>query len=998
MRVRLLGGLGVDGLAERELGSRKGRRLLKVLALARGVPVPVDVLAEILWAEDAPARPGDQIGVLVSRLRSVLGTGRLPRSDVGYALLADWLDVDEVAALAASATAALAEGRLAAARAAVDAALALDRGPLLPDEDGPWVEAERAAAAAALARVRAVGVDAAAAAGDHAAAAALGESALARDPFDEVVLRAAMRAHLAAGRPASALAAYARVRERLAEDLGVPPTAETEAVHAAALVAADGDRPAATAATAPRSIVGRDAELVALERAASTPGVVVVRGPAGIGKSTLVEAWSAGRGALVGRCDALGRDLPLQPVADALARHLGTVGAEAAAALLGEEAAALAVVLGTGGAAVGPPAAVDASGGEARLFEALLDVVERATPVLVVEDLHDAGRSTLAWLAYAGRRARRLVVVVTARPGSAAIPGAATVEVGPLGVEALARLVGADRAAEVHDRTGGHPLLLAAGEGGFDAAASTLGEPTGSIVRAAAVLGEEVDVELLAAVLDQPAVELLEPLEAAAGAGLLVERGAGFALRHALVREALEAGVGAARRALLHRRAAMALAARPRPDALAVAVHAREGGDAAMASRWFTDASALALARFDAAAAAALADEAVGLDPSAVALAGRARLRMALFQLDAAADDAARAVAAGGGAPALEVAGWIAYYRRRADDARAFADEAAAATDDPVLRASCLALAGRIRHGAGDVVDAAARLEDAASGPAAARAVGAVWLAGLRLHQGRPADALAALDGVALDAGSAHPFVPLHGRFARVIGLASAGRIAPAAAAADELVAFAEGAGALGTRFVGVAANVRGWVRRFTGDVEAADDDTVRGLAATSAADGVGPVSEAMSEPFWVGRLDLADGRLVAGDPDGAAALAATLSGMDSWGGTMAWHQHHRRDLLRARLALLDGRRDEAEHLAAGVRADAAVRGARRYEVLAAALEATARGRGADVEALAPVVEGLRRCAGLDGWRSLAELAAATGVEAWRVEAERWRADVRTRI
>lgn len=74
--------------------------------------------------------------------------------------------------------------------------------------------------------------------------------------------------------------------------------------------------------------------------------LVVVEGDVGIGKTTLVEAWSqrVERDAVVlrGRCDELGRDLPLQPVADALADHLRVVGRERAADLLGEDAAALA--------------------------------------------------------------------------------------------------------------------------------------------------------------------------------------------------------------------------------------------------------------------------------------------------------------------------------------------------------------------------------------------------------------------------------------------------------------------------------------------------------------------------------------------------------------------------------------------------------------------------------------------------------------------------------
>lgn len=106
------------------------------------------------------------------------------------------------------------------------------------------------------------------AAGDHGAAAALAEQSLARDPYDEVILRALIPAHLAAGRPASALAAYGRVRARLGEDLGVPPTAETEAMYGRALAAADGDAVAPSPQrTAPPGVVGRTKEIAALDDA-----------------------------------------------------------------------------------------------------------------------------------------------------------------------------------------------------------------------------------------------------------------------------------------------------------------------------------------------------------------------------------------------------------------------------------------------------------------------------------------------------------------------------------------------------------------------------------------------------------------------------------------------------------------------------------------------------------------------------------------------------------
>ena len=272
VRVRVLGGFMVEGVADGDLGSRKARTLLKLLAVRRGSPVAIDTIAEVLWGDDQPSRPGEQVGVLVSRLRAVLGAERIRRTDAGYVLVADWIDVDELASLATAASRALNERRIGAARAAADAALAIARGPLLGDEDGLWIDSERAAVSATVTAVRRVAIDAAVAANDHTAAVALGEQLLASDPYDEVVLRAVMRAHLAVRRPAAALAVYARVRERLADDLGVPPTAETEALHATALAAADGDRagavvPARAVEQYDAGLVGRDRELAALDNA-----------------------------------------------------------------------------------------------------------------------------------------------------------------------------------------------------------------------------------------------------------------------------------------------------------------------------------------------------------------------------------------------------------------------------------------------------------------------------------------------------------------------------------------------------------------------------------------------------------------------------------------------------------------------------------------------------------------------------------------------------------
>ena len=136
LRVRVLGGFAVEGLEERALGTRKARLLLKRLAVAGGRPVSADELAAVVWGDELPSNPNDQISVLVSRLRGVLGADRLPRSDAGYCLAADWFDVVELDKSVAETEERLRSGETASALAAAHVVLGLATGGLLPDEDG----------------------------------------------------------------------------------------------------------------------------------------------------------------------------------------------------------------------------------------------------------------------------------------------------------------------------------------------------------------------------------------------------------------------------------------------------------------------------------------------------------------------------------------------------------------------------------------------------------------------------------------------------------------------------------------------------------------------------------------------------------------------------------------------------------------------------------------------------------------------------------------------
>ncbi|WP_220794358.1 AfsR/SARP family transcriptional regulator, partial [Nocardioides pelophilus] len=112
LSVRVLGDLTVDGSDLTRL-DRKSRSLLQLLALARGRPVSPDALVDALWGDDPPARPGDQLAVLASRLRRELGRDRIERTDGGYRLHTDWLDLAELEAVVVEAERRHAAGEIA---------------------------------------------------------------------------------------------------------------------------------------------------------------------------------------------------------------------------------------------------------------------------------------------------------------------------------------------------------------------------------------------------------------------------------------------------------------------------------------------------------------------------------------------------------------------------------------------------------------------------------------------------------------------------------------------------------------------------------------------------------------------------------------------------------------------------------------------------------------------------------------------------------------------
>ena len=1010
--MRVLGDFGVDGIEPQALGSRKARLALQLIALGGGQAVPAGVLIDALWDTAPPARPEDQLAVLMSRLRSVLGRDRIEHRDQGYLLRCDWLDATELAVLTREVEARGEAGHVTGAVAAARVALSLIRGDGPRPLPGEWAQLRQAELERLIGRARLVAATALLEAGDWMAAADAASAAAERDPYDEAALRVLLRAHVLGGRVAGALSIYASARERLADELGTDPSPETAALYTAILrgevtaPARSGQAGAGAAGggAAGASLVGRNDELAWLEAVAArarggAAEVVVVDGEAGIGKTTLLRAWSglrtaAGDTVLMASCGPLDRSMPLDALLTALASLLRGLGPETAADILGADAALLAPLLNLAPGPRLPPMLADSMLGPAVLYSALVRALgrlaERAPLVVVADDAHLAGPALPDWLRFARRENLAVTVVAAIRSGEGEpLPATASIHLGALGRDAAAELVGPGRVDELYARSKGHPLFLtelAQQAAGAELPASLVESvsarcdelgPAGLLLRTAAVIGPDLDVDLLAAVLGRPAVALLDDAEQAVVKQFLVDQDGMFRFRHELVREALAASATAGRAALLHRQTGRVLDRRPGADPLTVAGHARLGGDLALASRALREASARAAERFDYAAAEALLDDAMRLDASPDGWLARARVRTLRGRYAEALADVERAGPAG--AAALEVGAWAAYFGRDFAQAAQFAEDGALAADDPATRARCLAAGGRTHHAAGDLARAELLLGEAFSlAEGADRVAAAGWLGVLRAHQSRVEEALALLRPAARgQIGVEHTSATMHSLLFTGHAHALAGRPARALDALARYTAEVERRQV--PRFAGRAVNFAGWVLRNLGAWGEALDHHHQALEAGQG-QGTADVTIAALE-------DLAEQCLETGDPDGARARLAEASALLRGTLVFGWRLRLKHQLLTGRLALLAGDGERALAQARELEARSAALGVPRYTSVARLLAHRANhalGGPADPDAVAADLDLLDSAAAIEAWWWTCDLAGDFAQAAWR--------------
>jgi len=719
-RIKLLGRFAVerDGqeIALASFGGRLARQLLRLLALRRGTLVVKELIADALWPDNPPADPAGNIEVLVSRIRRAMGDRTLVRTGPGGYVLADsdrcWVDAEAFLSAVQAGQAAL-SARPADRLASFRAALGIWHGEPLPEDTyADWAQAGRrrlwlayldaldGAATAALESPGAV-----AAAGE---AAAWARQAVAAEPLRESSVLLLVRALAAAGDQAGALAAFDRYRDRLAAETGLDPTPRALEIRQHALEGQPAfGQPASCRAARPARphgpspgrdpFLGREEQCAAIAAAAAGhgPRVVLVTGPSGIGKSTLLAEAARRADVPVLAAQAFAPDQDeAWSLAGRLLRQAIAPLPDPPAVITGPEAAALReVVPGLTGVAGTAVSTLDEGTRRALALQGAVGIVSaagRPRCLIVVDDLQWADPASLTLLGLLLRRLDGVSLVAAYRaegtgfdPDEAlGVPGnhMTGLTLGPLPASLIRNLFSDQLLAEAIIRPAGRTpftvteviaaltrqgMITRDGDGkwrlrsGRDApeaariVAAGIGQAAGNrlaglpsrwrdMLGLIALLGRPAPPALLSAASGSGQRTVLDTLEGLGSAGLACPGTQGWWIRHEPLRQAVNGAMHPAKKARFHALLAGALR-QCGADPAETASHLAVSGDHDQAAVAYADAARRRLERTCDRKAARLAEIGLMLGPSgrtrAALLETRGEARRRAGQLTAARAD-----------------------------------------------------------------------------------------------------------------------------------------------------------------------------------------------------------------------------------------------------------------------------------------------------------------------------------------------------------------------
>lgn len=594
-----------------DLGAPKQRLVLARLLLSRGRVVHADALLDAVWGDDLPASALPSLQVYVSNLRRVLRDGStapspLVRQAPGYLLDTTGHEVDADLFLAdvTAAQAAQRDERWSEAAGAATDALARWRGPVVADLGEPlWAAPEAHAWEERRVLAHRIQVMGLLGAGDVEDAVASALELRQTRPHDDEAARLLALALHRAGRTADALEQLRRHLDRLDADLGLEPSTQLRDLQTSLLRADPGPPtlrgvlpagPGPTEAPAPAPLgddtfVGRETQLgvsrEALARAGEgAPAWLVLTGPAGIGKTRLAErvlALATAAGAHVVRAGC--PEDSSAPAGWPLRQVVAGLGADPDEVLRVPEGAdadtARYDVLDRVGALVaaharrrGPLVLLvdDVQWADDGTLQCLTHLAATLSDgvlvVLTVRDVDDAPAPVTRAVAEVLRRghARHLVV-----------PPLTERDVDRLCAVVAGEALPTEEVRDLAERTGGNALFVTEYarlspaerlEGGTPLLVrSVLGRRLAVLdagvlqaLRAAAVISDDLDLDLLARVTRIDPEELVDLLDDAVDERIVVLRpdGTGYRFAHALLRDELLAGLSPLRRQRLHLRVA----------------------------------------------------------------------------------------------------------------------------------------------------------------------------------------------------------------------------------------------------------------------------------------------------------------------------------------------------------------------------------------------------------------------------------------------------------